>query len=220
MLQLLQVLLVFLSIIYYGVKKKSLLILCLIKSIFFYCILNFISLSSFSYIFNYFKIYKFSFFVKKNKRKNTNINFTSISLVTSGKRFFSSSTNKINSKSFDLNYFNLNNKPNQCKAIIKSKKSKFYNSRCTYNAKFDSFCGKHKNYNLVINIKQTNLKQKCIGLNKKGSKCCRLVVSGHYCFQHKKKIFSTFNKAYNKDSRLLKTTMFKFTDKPIKPFLK
>ena len=103
--------------------------------------------------------------------------------MTSGKRFFSSSSNNINSKDFEFNYFNLNNKPNQCKAIIKSKKSKLYNSRCTYKAKFDNFCGKHKNYNVVINIKQTNLQSKCIGLNKKGLQCGRLTFDS-YCFYH------------------------------------
>lgn len=183
MSQLLQVLLVFISIIYYGLKKNLLLILCLIKSTFFYCILNFISL----FFFNYFKIYNFYFFIKQHKRKNININSTSISLVASGKRFFSSSANKVNSNTFDLKCFNLNNSNHQCKAIIKSKKSKLYNSRCTYNAKFDNFCGKHKNYNLGINIKQTNLKQKCVGSNKKGVQCGCL-TSDIYCFHHTKNI--------------------------------
>lgn len=188
MFKLLQPILFSNSIIYYGVKKRILFILCLIIAILFYCLLNFtvflyfISPSIVSYIFkviccylcfifelqtffnififNYFKIYKF-FFINNSTRTNTSTKFTSTHLLASGKRFFSSYINKINSKPLDLNCFNIN-KSNQCEAIIKSKKSKLFNSRCVYNAKFDRFCGKHKNYHLVVNVNQTIVKNSCI----------------------------------------------------------
>ena len=66
----------------------------------------------------------------------------------------------------------------KCSAIIANKRSSRFNLECNRPSKTNPFCGLHSNK------KNHNLKKKCSGFTKKGTRCNRTVTKKNLCFQH------------------------------------
>lgn len=123
----------------------------------------------------FFSLFRINHFFFKGKKKTLSYSiftkYPSYSLGIS-RNFCSKATNdlKVNSTLFGYK---------QCIAIIKSKKSKLYNSRCNDKAKYSNFCKRHKNIVSPNNVKR------CLGLTKLGLQCTRLVSENkEFCYQH------------------------------------
>lgn len=122
-----------------------------------------------------FSLFRINHFFFKGKKKALNysiFNKYSLYSLRISRNFCSKATNNTKADSISLDY-------KQCIAIIKSKKSKLYNSRCIYKAKYSNFCKKHKN-----SISSNSVKV-CLGLTKLGLQCTRLVSENkEFCYQH------------------------------------